>query len=259
MNDSISREQHVHGLAWRRLHDGYFEDPKIAAYLVNVVLEALNRGTPDVLADLGGGTGFVLGLIAKRVRKRRLRLVNVDSSSQQLGISDHEGILCVQEALAELTRGKIAASDEKLCFLMRSVLHYAGKRGLRPLLRHLRNQLNEGEYFIHQTACFDEQEDADCLNFLYHGMRTGKWYTTVAGMAEACVQSGWRVEAVDIAPPLLLMPGELSRRYSVSRKEMDSICREILSKYGQKQGVFESATGCFRAYLHYRIFTCRAV
>lgn len=259
MNDSVSREQHVHGLAWRGLHDGYFEDPKIAAPLVNVVLEALDHSTPDVLADLGGGTGFVLGLIAKRVPKTQLRLVNVDSSSQQLGISDHDGIVRIQGPLAELTRGKIASSDEKICFLMRSVLHYAGQQGLRPLLRHLGNQMKEGEYFIHQTACFAEQKDADCLNLLYRRMRTGKWYATVAGMTDACAANGWRVDSVDTAPPLLLTLGELSRRYGVSRKEMDGIGREILGKYGQTDGVFESSTDGFRAYLHYRVFTCQAV
>jgi hypothetical protein len=62
--------------------------------------------------------------------------------------------------------------------MMRSVLHYFGKDGLRPVLRHLRAQAKPGEYFIHQTASFERVRDANCLNNLYAMMRTQKWYPT---------------------------------------------------------------------------------
>lgn len=55
----IEREQVVQGAAGDSVHLGYFSDPETASVLVEAVLETASRSRPNLIADFGGGTGFI--------------------------------------------------------------------------------------------------------------------------------------------------------------------------------------------------------
>ncbi|MCX5649196.1 MAG: hypothetical protein NTX40_08895 [Planctomycetota bacterium] len=56
----IDREAGVQGPRWHTVHEGYFADAAIAQPFVEAVRRAVLASKPHVVADLGGGTGFVL-------------------------------------------------------------------------------------------------------------------------------------------------------------------------------------------------------
>jgi hypothetical protein len=80
----ILKEYDVHGQAWDKIHGGYFSSPEIAGYFIREVEAALANDRPDILVDLGGGTGFVLGEIIRRNPHLATNFVNVDLSGKQL-------------------------------------------------------------------------------------------------------------------------------------------------------------------------------
>ena len=60
MKNQIARELNIHGESWDNLHGGYFSDPDIAAPLLNKVRELIQETSPEMIVDLGGGTGYLL-------------------------------------------------------------------------------------------------------------------------------------------------------------------------------------------------------
>ena len=127
------------------------------------------------------------------------------------------------------------------------------------MLRYLRDQAKTGEYFVHQTASFDNEREAACLNALYQLMRTHKWYPTADDLRHRLADAGWRVTATDPAPPLLLTSKDLSRRYALDADDIARIREMIAGEFGEMSGVFQLRTSGFQANLHYRIYTCVAV
>ena len=254
----IDREAGVHGRAWDHMHGGYFADPAVAAPLLDVVAAAVARGRPDVIADLGGGTGFLLGEILRRDLAPASRLVNADASVAQLEQVRHPRLSTVCVALDELRRAQLAQPGERLLFLMRSVLHYAGRDGLNPLLARLRAQLQPGEGFVHQTACFEEARDAECINRLYALLRTGKWYPTEADLRVRLAAAGWSVTATAAAASLPLSADELGERYHRTPAQLAEIRRALLEEFGDTSCVFDASPTSFCAYLPYTIFSCLA-
>ena len=141
---------------------------------------------------------------------------------------------------------------------MRSVLHYFGEAGLKPVLRHLRSQMRAGEYLVHQTASFTSARDKEILNLIYEGMDTGKWYPTLDELISGLRQEGWEVEVVERAPSLTLTMPELAQRYNVDRERLASLGRDILARYGPVSGTFTPTAEGFTAHLSYHIMTCKA-
>lgn len=254
---NIDREAVVHGVRWNSLHDGYFSDARVAKPLIEAVLLAADVGRPDIIADLGGGTGFVLKLISSNDLCKNNRLVNVDISPEQLAQCDI-AIERFNKPVSHITRSDLKAEEGNLMLLMRSMLHYFGKEGLVPLLGHLRLQLRKEELLVHQTACFESQRDAQCLNLLYEGMRTDKWYPSLAELREILKMNGWHVVDVKSAPPLTLTSSELAERYQLTREDIAGIRKKQMGSFGAKEGVFMPSPEGFTAWLHYFIFTCRA-
>jgi hypothetical protein len=252
-----SMESAFYGRAWDHAHHGYFSDPDTARAIVEAVKGAVELLKPDVLADIGGGTGFLLGRV--RPLSGGARLVNVDPASGQLAACSVPGITPVAKPLEELARADLAGREETLLLMMRSLLHYFGKDRLTGALLRLREISGNGEYLVHQTACFQERGEADCLNRLYEEMRTGKWYTTAGEVHRILEGSGFRVEAVGQAPKLALDSAELLERYRVPEPEMKRISKRLAREFGEMPGCFEPHGGSFTAYLPYRVFTCRAV
>jgi trans-aconitate methyltransferase len=261
---SVSQEIHVHGRRWETIHGGYFSDPEAARPLVEAILQAIDLSHPEVIADLGGGTGFILKEILRRRALTGVRLVNVDLSLLQLQECRDERITPLQASVAQvtrqdLTRQDLAPGEGGLLLIARGILHYFSRPGQRQLLKHLRAQQQEGELFVHHTSCFQEGKDAQCLSLLYEMMGTQKWYGTLAEMKALLEEEGWSVSQVRPAPKIPLDSRDLAERYSLSPQQITSIREEIDEKYGQRPEVFTFTEDGFRAWLHANVFSCKAV
>lgn len=259
MGEDLGAETGVHGASWGRMHGGYFSDPAVARPLVDAVRAAWDALRPEVVVDLGGGTGFLLSRLREAGLGREAALVNLDCSPAQLDAAAAAGVASVRGSVDGFRREAVVPAGRSALWLMRSVLHYAGEAGLAPLLRHLRAQAKAGERWVHQTACFERPEDADCLNALYRGMRTAKWYPAVADLRERLSAAGWRAVSVLPAPALRLDSGELGLRYGLDEAEIAGIRESIAGAFGGRGEVFRLRPGGFQADLHYRIWICDAV
>ncbi len=258
MEDNIGTETRVYGRYWGKLHGGYFSNPAIARPLLETVLGILTESPADVVLDLGGGTGFLLSQLRSRGIAGDAVLVNLDRARAQVVLSEEEGISSLQTSIANFRRGEVAAEDSRIFFLMRSVLHYYGKDGLAPLLGCLREHAREGEFFVHQTASFDSEEEASCLNALYRYMRTHKWYPTTDDLQNHLEKNGWRVTKTAPAPPLLLTSDDLGRRYALDENDIGRIRNLMADEFGGRNSAFRLLPTGFQAELRYRIYTCVA-
>lgn len=245
----------VHGTRWNTVHDGYFSDPAVAAPLVRRVLAVARRLKPDRIVDLGGGTGFLLSQMAAAGIGRTASLINLDESSAQLAAAPAR-LARVLGSVDSFPRSGIGPADARCLFVMRSVLHYFGRRGLHRVLSHLRAQARSGEFFVHQTASFVRQRDADCLNRIYTAMGTTKWYPTVAFLRQALRRAGWKVLAVHPAPALRLKSGDLAERYHLDRTAIDRIRMRISCGPRPPANVCRPTADGFCAFLHYHVFIC---
>jgi len=256
--DPIGTEKKVHGQRWGEFHNGYFSDQAIVSPLVSAALGVLAKSPVDVVVDLGGGTGFLLSQLVSNGISATTKLVNVDCSDAQLALKDSVGIIRVHASIGEFHRRDVAAGDQRLLLVMRSVLHYLGEDGLLPLLRHFRDQVSEGESFVHQSASFENEEDAACLNALYRYMRTRKWYPTVNNLNSCLMKSGWRVTDTLEAPSLALTSEDLGLRYALDASDIVRIRDAMVCEFGDESRVFRLTPSGFQADLHYRIYTCVA-
>ena len=252
----IDRESGIQGSRWQDLHQGYFSHAGIADPLVDFAGGVIAVDRPDVVVDLGGGTGRLLQLLAEQHPERRARLVNADLSAKQLAECNRDWIETLEVSALKIRREDIRVGDGRLMFLMRSLLHYFGRDGLAPLLRHLRSQMNSGELFVHQTACFVDEQDAQCANRLYELMRTDKWYPTINALRRSLDGSGLNVMDVRHAPPLA--SSELMGRYQLSAADVLTIRDDLTGRAGANTGVLKAIDDGFIAWLHYSIFVCRA-
>ncbi len=259
MKKYIGKEIGIHGSEWDSWNDGYFSSPLVATPFLAKIHESFSLSRPDVIVDLGGGTGFLLSELAKDLPQTNIRLVNLDCSDAQLAVAQTRGIHCVHSSLGDFRRNYIDKETKRFLFLMRSVLHYFGHVGLKPLLRHLRAQAKEGEFFIHQTASFENEEEADCINLLYKKMRTIKWYPTIREFCQYLEDTGWSVSSVSPSPALAVTSEDLARRYLLKDHEIKGIRNDIMKRHGERMKVLRIGENGFCAYLHYRIYLCRAV
>ena len=258
MKDHIGTEKVVHGQQWGSLHNGYFADPIIARPLLNAIIDVLTHSPAEVIVDLGGGTGFLLSQLAAHDIVPALSLKNIDCSKAQLALTDTTGISPVHKSLEDFKRSDVAAAGQRLFLMMRSVLHYVGENGLQPFLRHIRAQAQEGEFFVHQTASFDNKDEAACLNALYSYMHTAKWYPMTNELTRYLADSGWRLTNTMAAPSLLLTSDDLALRYALDATYLAHIRDKMAREFGAKNRVFRLTPSGFHAYLPYRIFTCVA-
>lgn len=257
--ESVRREMKIHGTRWGSFHHHYFSDPEVAEPLTEAIFRAIEAARPDVIADLGGGTGFLLRELLRRRPLPGVWLVDVDVSDRQLAACNDERIERLAASASTVARRDLVAEDRRLLLVARSILHYFGNSGLLPLLRHLRGQLCEGELFVHQSACFADERNASCLNRVYEMMKTEKWYFTVNDLKAALKKAGFLLCDVGPAPPLRLDSDDLAERYGLGAELVASIREEVGREFGERPGVFASAGEGFTAWLHYSIFTCRAV
>ncbi|MBN2683698.1 MAG: methyltransferase domain-containing protein [Pontiellaceae bacterium] len=252
-NQEIEREKIVHGKRWERLHDGYFSSADIARPLLEQVLHFANQSGAATVADLGGGTGTLSRLLKEQTAVLPFELINMDSSEQQLKIAQVNGIKTHKGTIESFRRKDLCPDQQPLLYMMRSVLHYLGHDALATTLKHVHKQTIPGEYFIHQTACFDSQEEAECLNGLYRMMHTEKWYPTEAQLVTLLRESGWTVVSTRPAPTLSLSAQDLQIRYALTTEELLTIPAQMPHAYPH---LFISDETGFTAFLPYRIFVC---
>ena len=255
--DNFGPEQAVHGAPWGQLHGGYFSDPEVARPLVAAVRDVARETGPDRIVDLGGGTGFLLGQL-RAAGLAGVSLAVLDDSAPQLAEAEKNGWACVRGSVDAFRRAEVAPGGRRVLWIMRSVLHYAGAAGLDPLLRHLRAQAEAGEFWVHQTACFERAEDAACLNALYRRMRTAKWYPTTADLQARLAAAGWPAATIRPAPTLDLDSAELGLRYGLDARELAAIRAEMQAEFGPNASAFHLRPDGFRAELRYAVFVCRA-
>ncbi len=87
MNDkTVERETHVHGNLWGKLYDGFFSDKRMAGDYVAAIMRVAQSCKPSAIADLGGGTGFILEQLVEAGISKDIRLVNMDESDSQLAM-----------------------------------------------------------------------------------------------------------------------------------------------------------------------------
>ncbi len=256
-NQSISKEMIIHGPRWATIFDGYFSNSEIAQPLVKAVERAIDATRPEVVADIGGGTGFILAELLRRCLQD-VRLVNVDASPKQLSVCNDDRIITLQAPADKVMRSELQAEDARLLLIARSVLHYFGRSGLDPLLRHLHDLLLPGEFFVHQSGSFQSQKDADLINHLYTRMGTQKWFFTVDELKAKLEDAGFIVHEILPAPVLEMSSSDLGERYGLNPKLRASIGLEVEQLFGLNQEVFACDGNEFRACLHSAIFTCEA-
>ncbi|NOZ63537.1 MAG: class I SAM-dependent methyltransferase [Caldiserica bacterium] len=259
MQEELGKEVAVHGTQWNALHNGYFSNPEIANYFLPRIKETIALAHPDVIVDLGGGTGFLLEKLIRDIPEAGIRLLNLDCSEAQLSVVQHPRISCLRTSIMDFRRNDAGKEIKQLLFIMRSLLHYFGKEGLIPLLNHLRLQMKKGEFFLHQSACFENSRDAECINLLYKLMNTKKYYFTTRELCHYLEKTGWNVVSISSAPKLSLSSCDLARRYDIGREKILEVGREIMARFGEMADIFKSTPYGFCAYLHYRIFICRAI
>lgn len=236
----MARDEHVYGNDWNAVHEGYFSDRSAAQPFVAAILRSV--GDTKTIVDLGGGTGFILGQLRSHVPEM-FRLINLDASPAQLSVVNHDRIERLHKGVEEFRRRDLRACGPVL-FVMRSVLHYAGRDGLLPLLRHLRAQMQPGERFVHQTVCFPRRREADFANAAYALTESGKWLPTVRDLRWALTEAGLPVKSSENASPLPLSVAEVSRRYRLSAGKTANM-REIFAVWKKTE-------------LPYKIFVCVA-
>ncbi len=256
---SIHKEESVHGERWSTIHNGYFSDAVVASPFLDAIEKIINISHPGAIADLGGGTGFILSELHRRLELPGIRLFNVDISPEQLSINYDKQIGRIQTSVSHVTRHQLQADDRKLLLISRSLLHYFDRSGIRHLLKHIRGQLRKGEFFVHQSACFQSSKDAECLNLVYSLIGTDKWYGTVGEMLDLLREEGWEVCSISPAPKLHLNSKDLSERYKLSSDQVEFIRSEVERYYGQRGDIFIINNSGFDAWLHYRIFICKAI
>lgn len=255
--DATVFETAIHGRRWTVFHGGFFSDAEVARPLVDEISTRLARNRPDIVADLGGGTGFLLAQV--KLRHPDVALVDLDTCPIQLGEAARAGIPTVQRSLTEFRRCDVAPDGQKVMYIMRSVFHYLGEAGLEPALRHVRAQARPGELFIHQTASFESDREAACMNAIYRMMKTNKWYPTVERMRRSAEGTGWRVRSVTPVPSLRLTAHDLSTRYHVDKETIRRMRDEIGAEFADARDVFHRTRDAFVAHLKYEVYECEAV
>ena len=258
-SQNVKNEARLYGPHWNVVHSGYFADPDVSRPFIQAIARAMEAQPPSLVADLGGGTGYILEELLQEQSYHGVRFINVDISGEQTSACCNTRVESLNLNLSEMTRARLGITQGHLMFIMRSVLHYLGRDGLRPFLKHLRSQMRKGEIFIHQTACFVRDGDAACLNRLYQLMKTQKWYPKTEALNLILSEEGFNVEDTCTAPKLMLKSADLVERYNLSHKEVVFIGEEISRTFGEIPEVFVRYPDGYTAYLHYQIFTCRAV
>ena len=158
------------------------------------------------------------------------------------------GVDCTVSAAGDTVCGRVNSDNQPSPWLFQSSGPHDPANTFLP-----------GEFFVHQSACFSRQGDADLMNLLYERMGTGKWFFTKYVLLARLEKAGFAVRAAALAPSLEMSSADLGERYGLGPERMAAIGREIEGIFGNDLEVFTREKNEFRATLRYCIFTCEAV
>lgn len=249
----------MHGEAWRSVHGHYFSDPGMAQPFLDEIVASFDIRRPDTVADIGGGTGFILRRLSEIMPPGSIvRMVNVDASQEQLEACREANLRKVCHSVMDLERGQLV-DDGPLTLISRSVLHYFGQEGQREFLEKLRSLLRTGEIFVHQPACFEVPQRTACMNDVYRIMGLNKSYCEVRELEDLHREAGFEVLRSKPGPPMDLRSEDLAVRYRLDADQIEKII-DAVRRYGlDRDGTFELGPGRFRTAFTYRILTLKAV
>ena len=120
----LRNEMTVHGRRWCTIHDGYFADHDVALPFLDAISREILTFKPSVVADLGGGTGFILSELIKRHARASIRYVNVDISAEQLSECRYRNIHSLRISAMDVKRSALVTDEDSLMLIMRSLLHW---------------------------------------------------------------------------------------------------------------------------------------
>ncbi len=249
----IENEKNLHGDHWASVLGGYFSDPAIARSLVDALQKAIERHSPTVLVDIGGGTGFILSELSRIYPNGQLRLIDLDASPTQLSGEQQHNITKIQAMAQDVKREDLCGEDDVLMLTMRSVLQYFGPSGTEPFLKDLASLLKPGECMVHQSACFDNEQNARFISKFTEMSQIGKGAPLTANLKEILGQSGWRVQDVIDAPPLPMDSAFLAKRYKLDNNRLRAT--EALGREFEEADAFSQLENGFIIRMDYKIFT----
>ncbi|MFA6034445.1 MAG: class I SAM-dependent methyltransferase [Myxococcota bacterium] len=257
MGYRIDREIHVHGSSWAKQGAGYFSDKGMAAGYVAEIIRVARDARPSTVADLGGGTGFILEQLAEAGIGDRVRLVVIDESVAQLSVCGPR-VVPLQRSILELDRRDLLNCGETLMLISRSVMHYSGFEGQAPWLRHVRSLMKPGEWFVHQPGCADDAEMSAALNSLFDRMGLDKWVPHREELLKMLAGSGFEVTGDLPAPSVGMVSDELVLRYGVPPLRMTEIGEGLRQGCAHRPDFYRATPEGFVFDFPYRIITCRA-
>ncbi len=255
----VEREAHIHGKLWGTCYRGYFADKDIARDYVAAILHAARAFQPSAIADLGGGTGFILEQLVEAGIPENIRLVNIDASDAQLAMCKHPRLTPLKGTIQSLQRAEIVAETESLMLICRSVLQYGGIARQKPWLAHLRSQLEPGEWFVHQSGCSDDVEAALALDVLFEMMGVDKWAPPREAFLKLLAGARFQVAADFPVSPLVMPSDDLSLRYGVAPDSLAAIKADLMRTCARRPDLFKLTPSGFTFDFPYRVFVCKAV
>jgi len=259
MSYDIKREAHVHGKLWAKQAAGFFSDPNMARDYVAAIMRLALKHNPSAIADLGGGTGFVLEQLIAAGLAENIKLVNIDTSDSQLAMCQNPRITPMKGTLESFRRVNIMGETGSLMLISRSVLQYGGILKQKPWLNHVRSQMKPGEWFVHQSGCEADVEGALALDVLFEQMGVGKWVPHKEAFVRLLVQAGFEVTDDFTVPAVEMASEELAVRYGVAPDVMAQIEADLRRTCSNRPDLVKFASSGFVFQFPYRVFLCKAV
>lgn len=259
MNYNIKREAHVHGALWAQQAAGFFSDPNMAEDYVAAIMRVANDYNPSAIADLGGGTGFILEQLVEAGLAENIKLVNIDESDSQLTMCKDPRITPMKGAFESFHRAGIVSKTGSLMLISRSVLQYGGIFKQKPWLNHVRGQMKPGEWFVHQSGCATDVEGALALDVLFEQMGVGKWVPHKEAFARLLVQAGFEITDDFPVPAMAMASEELAVRYGVAPDVIAQIGLDLRRTCTNRPDLVKFTPSGFAFNFPYRVFLCKAV
>lgn len=259
MKYNIKRETHVHGKLWAKQASGFFSDPNMAKDYVAAIIRVASNDKPSAIADLGGGTGFILEQLVKAGLAENIKLVNIEESDAQLDACKHTRITPIKGAIQSFRRADIVGATGSLMLICRSVLQYGGIFRQKPWLSHVRSQMKPGEWFVHQSGCSGDVEAALALDVLFEQMGVDKWVPDKEAFAQLLVQAGFEIKDDFVVPEVEMASEELGGRYGVAPDILARIKADLQRTCSNRPDLVRFTPSGFAFSFPYRVFLCKAV
>ncbi len=259
MGFDVEHEKHIHGKAWSEQAKGYFVDPQKSAAYVSAIMRAAHLLPPQAIADLGGGTGFILEQLMRVGLHQATRLFVIDASAAQLSVCTHPRITSITGDFQSFQRSDLVGDAEHLLLISRSVLHYAGKAGQTAWLKQVRRQLRVGEYFVHQSGCADDLATSNAVNRLFELLGADKWIPHLEVMTKLLTECGFQITEDFVAPPAIMISEDLATRYQLTAEAHTTMVSELKDSCHEVPNFLTPTETGFTCSFPFRVFSCKAV